>query len=234
MAFKNLCKRLTKKLFINGFTELIMKEPCYITSTITTHADRKKEIIGPCGPCTFINLIGLKGNFELEKELVESGRLKPFYASNISSFILWAKKYKKEIIIYTEDTKLSNGTFKMMFRYENIPKEKQKELKKQAIKRYEKIIKENKSKINVIKGNPLKMMNKLLTDGYSVAFNMADYFSHSFLTGHLRVCYKKDDKFYYIKDSKEGLMKLTKKEIQKGFSNLKRIGSKQEIIAYKP
>ncbi|MEI7718704.1 MAG: hypothetical protein WCI72_02460 [archaeon] len=211
-----------------------MKESCYITSTRTTHKHRKKEIIGPCGPCTFINLIGLKGSFKLEKRLVELGRLKPFYASNISSFILWAKKYKKEIIIYTEDTKMSNGTFKMMFRYENIPKEKQKELKKQAIERYEKIIKENKSKINIIKEKPLKIIDKLLANEYSVAFNMADYFGHSFLTGHLRVCYKKDDKFYYIKDSKEGLMKLTKKEMQKGFSNLKKIGSKQEIIAYKP
>jgi len=70
-----------------------MRESCYRSSN---------KIIGPCGPCSFINLIGLKGSPKLERELQESGRMKPFYATNFTSFLVWAEKYKVGIRIFVE------------------------------------------------------------------------------------------------------------------------------------
>ena len=99
-------------------------EKCYITSTITTHKDRKKEIVGPCGPCSFINLVGLEGSFELEKRLSEMGRMKPFWASDFTSYLIWAEYFNKKIEVFVTQTDISDGTFKMIFEYEKIPSKK--------------------------------------------------------------------------------------------------------------
>ena len=47
----------------------------------------KSKIVGPCGPCSFINLTGIKGSIKLEKELAEIGRIKPFHASSYTAFL---------------------------------------------------------------------------------------------------------------------------------------------------
>ena len=208
-------------------------DDCYITSVRTTHKDRKNEIIGPCGPCSFINLVGLKGSFELEKELAEMGRMKPFYASNFTSFLIWAEHFNKEIELYVENLDISEGAFETMFKYEKIPKEKQEALKEECLRRHAQIIQRNKSRIHILKDEPLKIIDNLLAKGYYVAFDMADYFDRDFLVGHLRVCYKKEGVSYFIKDSREGLLKLSRKQMKEHLGNLKKINSYFEVIGYK-
>jgi len=208
-------------------------EKCYITSTKTTHKDKKNEIIGPCGPCSFINLIGIKGSFELEKELAEIGRMKPFYASNFTSFLIWGEHFGQEIQIHTEDLNISEGTFQMMFKYEKITKEKKKEMKNECLERHKKIIDKKKDKIHILKDKPLEVIDKLLDKGYWVAFNMADFFDTNFLVGHSRVCYKNENDIYYIKDSREGILKLTKDEMENHLNNVKEIDGTFYLIAYK-
>jgi hypothetical protein len=206
----------------------------YITSVKTTHKHRKSEIIGPCGPCTFINLIDLKGSFELEKKLASSGRLKPLYMSDFTSFLLWAKKYKKDLEIYTSQIKTPEGTFRMAFKYEKIPKEKQKRIKEKVIKRRNKILEKNKDKINLFKGDFLKLIDKLLSEGKLVAFTVGTIQSKTKeIVGHFRVCYKKEKGIYFIKDSSKGHMKLTRAQMKRDIGLLDKISSKKEIIAYK-
>jgi len=208
-------------------------EHCYITSTLTTHKERKDEIIGPCGPCSFINLIGLDGSFELEKKLAEMGRMKPFYASNFTSFLIWSEYFNKEIEVYVENPDISEGTFNMIFKYEKIPKEKQKELKEECLRRHSQIIQKNKDKIHILKDKPLKVIDDLLSRGYAVAFNMADYFDKDFLVGHSRVCYQKKNSVYYIKDSREGILKFSKKQMEEQLNNVKKMKGTFDIIGYK-
>ena len=192
------------------------------------------KIIGPCGPCTFINLIGLKGDPKLEKKLQKIGRIKPFYASDFTSFLVWAEKYKLNVKVFVEKLKLKEGTFKMMFKYENIPKEKQQQKRKECIKRREDIIRKNKGKIFLLKKDPLKQIDELLTKGYSVAFTLGFHEKgKNFIVGHMRVAYKKEKSIYFIKDSEHGLLKLSEKEMKQDLKNLKVIGSNYEIIALK-
>jgi hypothetical protein len=181
------------------------KESCYLSAN---------KIIGPCGPCSFINLVGLSGKPELEQELAEEGRLKPFYASDFTSFLLWADKYNIKIKVFVEDTNLPEGLFQMMFKYEKIPVEKQESMKKELNLRHKSIIKKFRKNIFELSGNPIDKIDNLLKEGYAVAFNIADYFGGDFLVGHQRVVYGKKDKFFLIKDSKYGLMKLTEEEMK--------------------
>ena len=124
---------------------------CYITSTRTTHKHRRNEIIGPCGPCSFINLVKLKGSFKLEKKLAQMGRLRPFYASDFTSFLIWAEHFKKKIEVYTQNLNISSGTFKMMFKYEKIPKGKQKKLRDECLNRHNEIVQRNKNRIHLLR-----------------------------------------------------------------------------------
>ena len=202
-----------------------MEEKCYKSAN---------EIIGPCGPCSFINLIGLKGSPKLEKDLQKIGRLKPFYPSDFTSFLVWAKKYNLGFVIYAKHLDLEEKTFQMMYKYEKIPKHKQKEMRKQCEERRRKIIDENKDKVNKLIKDPLDQIDKLLTKGYVVAFTIAeDYKKRGFLVGHMRVCYKKDKDTYYIKDSGRGLLELTKKDMKFDLDNQGKIGAKFEIVGYK-
>lgn len=210
-----------------------MKQNCYITSLRTTHKNRINEIIGPCGPCSFINLINLNGCFELEKELSQMGRLKPFFASNFTSFLIWSNYYKINIQVYTNNLKIPNKMFEMMFKFEKIPNNKQEKLKNECLLRQKEIVEENKNKIHLFKEKPIEIIDKLLDKNYIVAFNMADFFDKDFLVSHFRVCYKKDNEIYYIKDSREGLIELNKDEMLKHLNNLKAINTPSDIIGYK-
>ena len=212
-------------------------EKCYITSTRTTHKNRKNEIIGTCGPCSFINLVGLKGSFELEKQLAEMGRMKPFYASNFTSFLIWGEHFNKEIMVYTQNVNISDGTFEMMFKYEKIPKEKQEGLKNKCLKRHSQIILRNKSRIKIIEDTPLKIIDYLLDEGHSLIFSMADYFGGNFLVSHYKVCYGKKNNEYLIKDSGfgdvEGVYKITKGRMERELHNIKKMNGTLDIISYK-
>ncbi|MFH1500802.1 MAG: hypothetical protein ABIE22_02545 [archaeon] len=134
----------------------------------------KSKIIGPCGPCSFINLTGLKGTAKLEEQLAELGRLKPFHASTYSAFLVWMGKYHADMEVFTESKKLNNKMFELMFYYEKIPKKLQSKYKQQAIKLIEKRNKKYSSKIKLLK-RPIKKLDELLNKGYLVAVLMSDY-----------------------------------------------------------
>lgn len=207
---------------------------CYISSTLTTHKDRAHEIIGPCGPCSWINLLELKGSFELEKELAEIGRLKPFYASSFISFLLWAEKYNVNVKVYTSSFEISEAAFKNMFDYENIPEEKRLSMKKEAINLVNDVVSRYKNKIHLLKGDPIVLIDKLLDNNFRVAFNVACKFpSQEYLLGHMRVCVKKENGRYIILDSYFGKLNYTREEMIRDLDNVAKIGGNYDLAAYK-
>ena len=58
-------------------------------------------------------------------------------------------------------------------------------------------------------------------------------FDKDFLIGHLRVCYKKVGSKYFIKNSTESILKLSKKEMEKHLDNVIKMKSTFYIISYK-
>jgi len=58
----------------------------------------QSNLMGPCGPCCFINLTGKKGSAKLEKDLSKTGRFKPFDGTMYTGFLEWGKKYNFIII----------------------------------------------------------------------------------------------------------------------------------------
>lgn len=205
-----------------------MKEKCYITSVITTHKDRRDEIIGPCGPCSFVNLVGLEGSFDLEKKLAEMGRLKPFHISNFTSFLIWAKYYGKDFRIVVSDTKIGDEIFDIIFDYEKIPDEKKGLIKKECLERYEKILEENKDRIIVSDKDYLSVIDESLDEGYKIAF-LVIFNKES----HWVVCYKKEGGKYFIKDSARGLLELNKEELEEALDRFEDRGFSWEVIGYK-
>ncbi len=193
----------------------------------------KSKVIGSCGACSFINLVGLKGSAKLEKELAEGGRMKPSWASDFTSFLLWGEKYGFDFKIFVERTFVSKEVLEMMIKYENISKNEQEKFKKEVASNHNKIVKRNKDKINLLNVNPLRKIDSLLRQNYSVAFAIADKIDRDFLVGHMRVAYGMKKKKYLIKDSVFGLMELTQKEMKRHLNNLKEINGNYEIIACK-
>ena len=211
-----------------------MTQECYISATSTTHQDRANEIIGPCGPCSWINLLGLKGSFDLEKELAEIGRLKPFYASTFVSYLLWAEKYGVDVIVYVDSTEISQGMFNMMFSYENIPKEERDLMRKQAIDLVRSVVKRNKNKIHLLETAPIQCIDALLDQDFLVAFNIAATFpDYDKLIGHLRVCVGKENGRYVILDSYFGKITRTREEMIQDIANVDILGGTHEIVGYK-
>jgi len=178
--------------------------------------------------------MGIKGSKKLKLELSETGRLKPFYASTYSAFLIWANKYKKEILVYTSSKKINKKMFNLMIKYEKIPREKQKKYKKQAKELLKKRNKKFVKKIKKLK-NPIKKLNELLEKGYQVAFLISDYYLKRPRkpAPHWIVAYKKDDEQYYFMDSATGKLKLTKKQLQKGLKLNKKQGFVPQLITYK-
>jgi len=210
-----------------------MEEKCYITSTLTTHKHRKKEIIGPCGPCSFINLIKIKGNFELEKELAEIGRLKPFHACEYTAFLIWANKFKKKLKVFTSSRKINNKKLNLMIRYENVPKEKVKEYKKMARQWHEKIDKKFSNRIKLLR-KPLQKINELLEQNYRIAVLTSDFYFHKENpVPHWIVVFKKEKNKYWICDSANGIISLTKKQLEEGWKINRKQGFSIQLVAYK-
>jgi len=210
-------------------------EKCYVTSTRNTHQNRKDEIIGTCGPCSFINLFGLKGNFNFEKELAEMGRLKPFHASNFSSFLIWAEYLKKDVTVYTSGLSISDKMFDMMYRYENTKEKNKKKFRQECLRRVNMILLKNEINIKIYKKDYLGLINFLLLKNKIVIFSMADDFFHDGnLISHYRVCYGKDGDDYLIKDSGfgdvEGILRISEKDMRKHLDNAKKVTGVNEIV----
>ncbi|MCK4729753.1 MAG: hypothetical protein KAT28_00390 [Candidatus Aenigmarchaeota archaeon] len=222
-----------------------MKENCYITSLRTTHKDREKELTGPCGPCSFINLTKSKGSFEFEKKLSDMGRLKPFLVCYYISFLVWGKKFKKDFKVFTSSRKLTKKGFNLIIAYENkyenkyggISKEKLKKFKEQAIKTHEKIDKRFSNKIKLLR-EPLQKLDKLLEQGYRVAvltssFYFDDDFNKKNPAPHWIVAFKKEKNKYWFCDSANGIISFTKKQLEKGWKINKKDGFSAQLVAYK-
>jgi rRNA-processing protein FCF1 len=210
-----------------------MNENCYITSTKTTHAHRKHEIIGPCGPCSFINLTRTKGSFEFEKELAEKGRLRPFHASGYTAFLVWGHLYKKDLKVYTSSKRISNKKFQLMIRYENVPTKKIRRYKEMARKRHESVTTTYSDHVKVIK-NPLNTLHELLEQEYRVAVLTSDaYFTKNKPVPHWIVVFKREKNTYWCCDSSNGVITLTKKQILDGWNLNKSVGFSAQLVAYK-
>lgn len=195
-----------------------------------------KKIIGPGGPCSFINLTGLKGSPRFEKKLSEIGRLKPFHASTYSAFLEWAEKYKWDLTIYTKFKKLNNKMFNLMFFYEKTPKNLQGDYKKKAIKLIEKRNRKYASKIKLLI-SPINKLNELLKNDYKVAVLTSSYYLKKprVPVSHWIVAYKRIGNKYYFMDSakKNGKTILTKEDLIKGFRLNKKIGFCPQLVSYK-
>ena len=186
-----------------------------------------------CGPCSFINLTGIRGNKKIEKELAEEGKLKPFKASSYTAFLVWSKKYKKELTIYTVSKKLNNKIFDFIIKYEKIPKELQEKYKNLASKRFEKLNKRFSLKVKGLQ-SPIKKLDFLLKNGCRVAVLASSFYLGKERTApHWIVAFKKEKDKYYFMCSQKGVVILSKKDLLKGF----RLNKKQEyypvLVSYK-
>ena len=209
-----------------------MKEKCYITSTRTTHKHKKKEIIGSCGPCSFINLTKTKGSFILEKKLAEMGRLKPFHASGYTAFLIWENKFKKDLKIFTASRKINDKRLNLMIRYEKVPENKIEKYKKIARERHEKIDKKFSNQVKILK-NPLQKINELLKQGYRVAILTSSFYFEKNPVPHWIVVFEREKNKYWFCDSVNGIISLTKKQLEKGWKINKKEGFSPQLVAHK-
>jgi hypothetical protein len=185
-----------------------------------------------CGPCSSINLTGIKGSKKVETWLAKNGKLKPFKASSYTAFLVWADKYKKDIVIYTASKKLKNNLFKMMFDYEKIPKELQKDYKKQGLERFNRLNKKFSHQIKALK-NPIKKLDELLKENYKVAVLTSSFYMSEDAVPHWIVAFKKEKDKYHFMCSQKGLITLKEKDLLKGFKLNKKLGSFPVLVAYR-
>jgi len=187
-----------------------------------------------CGPCSFINLAGLKGNKKLEEELASTGKLKPFKLSDYTSFLVWAKKYQVPLEFYTASKKIDSKLFKSMFRYENISKKSQSKYKKKIKSLFGKRNKLLGKNVILLK-NPIKKLDELLHKNYLVAVGICNaYLKNSKSTSlHWVVAFKKIRNKYYFMDSGKGITISTKKQLKKAFKISKKQGFPAQLVAYK-
>lgn len=202
--------------------ELILTKGCYISKSKTN-----------CGPCSFINLAGLKGNPKMEKELSDIGRIKPFYASDYTSFLVCADRHKKDVEAYTSSRQLNSKMFKLMIHFENIPENKRAEYIKKAINNHHKINKRFSQKIKTLR-NPLQKIDYFLNKNHKMAVLISDYYlKKKQPVPHWIVAFKKVGNKYYFMDSAKGIISLTKQELKKGFTLNKKNGFYPQLVVFK-
>ncbi|MBI2629642.1 hypothetical protein HYW76_00925 [Candidatus Pacearchaeota archaeon] len=192
------------------------------------------KLRGTCGPCSFINLIGLKGNIKIEEQLSKIGRLKPFLITDWTSFLIWAEKYNKNIEVYLKSRNLNEKMFKLMKKYEKIPEHKFEEYKDLAKKRHEKLKIKFKDKIQLI-DNSIKKLDFLLDNGYRVVISTSNiaFKKTKEPIPHFTLVFKREKEKYLIIDSSRGLTNLTRRQILKGWKVNKKQGFNPILIAYK-
>ena len=160
--------------------------------------------------------------------------MKPFYANDYTSFLIWSKKYKKNIVVYITSPGVSKKFENFMVKFEKIPKNKETLYRKQLRIRHEKLNKTFRKSIFIMR-NPIKKMDQLLSKNYSVAVLTSDYYSHPnrLPVPHWIVSYKKRGNNYYFADSASGFIVLTKQQILKGFRLNKKTGLNPQLIGYR-
>lgn len=165
----------------------------------------KSNMLGPCGPCAFINLTGKKGSAKLEVSLSKIGRFKPFGGTEYTGFLEWGTKYNLPIEVYTTSKSVDNKMFSFIFDTEKTPKNKQSFLKNKAIKLFEKQNEKYKNKIYLTK-NITKKLNSLLKEGHKVAVGLTVFSSkQNRFFPHWVVAYKKVGNKYHFMDSAKSL-----------------------------
>lgn len=205
-----------------------MKERCYTASG---------KVVGPCGPCSLINMLGWKGSARLEKSLADIGRVKPFNFCNFGSFLIWSRKYNLNLQIFVKRTAID--CLKSIYQTEKIPANKRRAMTLEATKKHRHIVAQNKNRIHIFSGSPVKKIDSLLAEGNRIAYLVALWRkkAHEW-TGHWRVIYKKKGQRYFVKDSAislaPGLLVLNREQIKKSMADLPKIYASPQIVAFKP
>lgn len=198
----------------------------------------KSGIIGPCGPCSFINLTGIKGSSKLEKELSELGRLKPFYLSTYGAFLVWGEKFHKNFQVYTTSTKIPKKAFDLIFYYEKTLPILKKKYRKQALGLSKERNKKYANKIQIIKKS-LKKLDTLLAENKKVGVSLAENYLNKEIKPvlHWVIAFKKEGENYYFMDSAnkktKGLTILSKKQLLKSLEVNKQLGFSPALIIQK-
>lgn len=180
-----------------------------------------------------MNLIGLKGSLQLERGLIESGRAKPFFNSDWTSFLIWAKKYRVNLDVYLTTKEFHEERYKKLGRYKDFSDKKFNDYKILARARYNRLLERFEKQIIITK-NPINKLDSLLENGEKVVLLIADYYSgREPILPHLIVAYKKEKGKYFFMDSAHDLIKLTKQQIEKGIEINKKMGTYPYLVAYK-
>jgi hypothetical protein len=187
----------------------------------------KSNLVGPCGPCSFINLSGIKGNVKKEKELSKLGRFKPFGGTEYTGFLEWGNKYNLPIRVFVTKNKVDRKMFDFIFETEKISKVKKKILMNKAIEHFNKQNERYKDKIELIKDIQAKL-NSLLKEKYKVATSLAVFSkSNNKFFPHWIVAYKHEKGRYCFMDSAKslnGYRILTDSELKSAFRKAKSMG----------
>jgi len=194
----------------------------------------KENLRNTCGPCSFINLVGIKGSIVKERKLMKTGRIKPFHGSLYNSFLVWADKFGYDLEAYTFSRKINKRMIKLMVRYEKIPKSKVKDYTKKVKDLSLKRDKKYKDKIHFLE-NPIKKLNSLLDKGKKVAVLVSScYMKWREPVPHWIVIYKKKKEIYYIMDSaRKGVSKLSKRELLHSLKLNKKVGFYPQFVVLK-
>jgi hypothetical protein len=196
----------------------------------------QSKLLGPCGPCCFINLTGIKGSPRKEIELWKIGRFKPFRGTMYTGFLEWGKRYNLPMQVFTTSNKIDKKMFKYTFK-EKISKQKRKLLMNQAIKNFESQNKKFKDKIFLI-GNIKSKLNSFLKEKQKAAVCLTVYNKKKkkFIP-HWMVAYRLSNNKYYFLDSSKilnGYRILSSYQLSKAFTESKRLGFPPALVIISP
>lgn len=197
----------------------------------------QSKLLGPCGPCCFINLTGMKGSPEKEVELSKAGRRKPFKGTDYTGFLEWGEKYNIPLKVFTTSNKQPNEMFKFIFKFEKIPNEKKTQQKNKSREIFEDKNKKYKDKIFLIK-NIRSKLDSLLKTHKKVAVCLAVYSKgNKCYLPHWIVAYKRDDKnnYHFMDSSKslKGYRILSPYQLSRAFKKSKEIGFPPALVVIK-
>lgn len=194
------------------------------------------KLLGPCGPCTFINLTGRKGSARLELELNKIGRFKPFEGTEYTGFLEWGKKYDLEVEVVTESKELNEKMFSFIFDIEKTPKSKQKSLKAKAKELFKKQNEKYAPQIKVTKNIKAKL-DSLLKKRRKVAVCFAVFsVKYDKYFPHWVVAYKKEKGKYHFLDSSrslQGYRILSPKQLKEAFQQSRTLGFTPALVIIK-